>query len=364
MRPRRRSRDRGRPAGSIRHPAVEAHGALERHQRPAVRLYVSHARLARAASCSPTPATTWTPPSAAARRHPWPLQSGRATRTRRAVTPASTSAWVHGPVRPVCRHGSRVTTAVQPRARSPASARATTSACGVPAPRWWPRPTTVPSGSTITHPTRGIRRSLDVRAQGELDGRPHVALPGHRRVLRVIAHGPSLPPRRLASSQGAGLARYPVPLPTGPRTGDVSAPSRALQRIACAPRASWRPRAAARSARSMRELVLHRLERVHRCDREVVVPVAPVVVQLGRDRPTVTMDEHEGLGGSLPGHRRVAEVHEHVVQRIRVRSRPRCGPPTGGGCDRRRGPGSSGIGGRPAWLPPSCCPPATHHRRR
>ena len=44
--------------------------------------------------------------------------SGTATTTR--ATPAAISASAHGPVRPVCAQGSRVTTAVPPRARSPA----------------------------------------------------------------------------------------------------------------------------------------------------------------------------------------------------------------------------------------------------
>ncbi len=51
------------------------------------------------------------------RRRPAAVGSAHATTTR--ATPASSSADVHGPVRPVCRHGSSVTTAVPPRARSP-----------------------------------------------------------------------------------------------------------------------------------------------------------------------------------------------------------------------------------------------------
>ena len=64
------------------------------------------------------------------------LGSDWAKTTRR--TPAAISASVHGPVRPVWLQGSRVTTAVAPRAASPASVNAATSACGVPAPRWKP----------------------------------------------------------------------------------------------------------------------------------------------------------------------------------------------------------------------------------
>ena len=60
----------------------------------------------------------------AARRRPRAaagLGSGWANTTRR--TPASISASAHGPVRPVWLHGSSVTTAVPPRARSPAASQ-------------------------------------------------------------------------------------------------------------------------------------------------------------------------------------------------------------------------------------------------
>ncbi len=56
------------------------------------------------------------------------LVSAWANTTRR--TPAAISAPAHGPVRPVWLQGSRVTTAVAPRAASPASCRAAASACG------------------------------------------------------------------------------------------------------------------------------------------------------------------------------------------------------------------------------------------
>ena len=63
---------------------------------------------------------------------------------------------MHGPVRPVWLQGSSVTTAVAPRASSPAAARASASACGLPAPRWKPSPTSAPEGSSRTQPTRGL----------------------------------------------------------------------------------------------------------------------------------------------------------------------------------------------------------------
>jgi hypothetical protein len=70
--------------------------------------------------------------------------------------PAAISASVHGPVRPVCAHGSSVTTAVPPCARSPASRSAMTSACGPPAGWVAPDPTGAPSPSRITAPTGGF----------------------------------------------------------------------------------------------------------------------------------------------------------------------------------------------------------------
>ena len=74
------------------------------------------------------------------RRAAWPLPRSRPGWGRAGRTPRGDAgvdrARAHGPVRPVWLHGSRVTTAVAPRASAPASASASTSACGVPAPRW------------------------------------------------------------------------------------------------------------------------------------------------------------------------------------------------------------------------------------
>ncbi len=53
-------------------------------------------------------------------------------------------------------HGSRVRTAVPPRARSPAARRARTSACGSPARSCQPSPATTPSASRTTAPTSGL----------------------------------------------------------------------------------------------------------------------------------------------------------------------------------------------------------------
>ena len=58
---------------------------------------------------------------------------GRGPRPPRRAIPAAISASEQGPVRPVWLQGSSVTTAVPPRARSPASRSARISACGPPA---------------------------------------------------------------------------------------------------------------------------------------------------------------------------------------------------------------------------------------
>ena len=113
-------------------------------------------RLRERASSASSPPTTSIP--AARRVSAAPAATGLgslwACTTRR--TPAAMRAWAHGPVRPVWLQGSRVTTAVVPRARSPARARASASAWAVPAPRWWPSATVRPSSSSRTHPTRGL----------------------------------------------------------------------------------------------------------------------------------------------------------------------------------------------------------------
>src|SRR5689334_4367019 len=72
------------------------------------------------------------------------------------TTPASTRASAQGAVRPVWAQGSRVTTAVPPRARTPAAARATTSAWGPPAACVAPSPVSAPVASRITAPTAGL----------------------------------------------------------------------------------------------------------------------------------------------------------------------------------------------------------------
>ena len=114
-----------------------------------VRLIARASSASRPASTSmPASRNRAAPPSATGLTSVW------ANTTRR--TPAAISACEQGPVRPVWLHGSRVTTAVVPRAESPAARRASTSAWGMPAPRWKPSATVVPSGASSTQPTRGL----------------------------------------------------------------------------------------------------------------------------------------------------------------------------------------------------------------
>ena len=111
-------------SATLRAAGVEVEGGLLADEAEALNVAwtfaVTHGR----------PFVTWkaaAPPAATGFGSVW-------AKTTRA-TPAATSASAHGPVRPVWLHGSRVTTAVPPRAASPAWRRASTSACAVPMPR-------------------------------------------------------------------------------------------------------------------------------------------------------------------------------------------------------------------------------------
>ena len=108
----RRRRRRGR-RGSRRPSRPRRAGARARRsaRRPAA---------PRSASACSTPTTTSTPASRRRAAPPTASSVGSGTATTTRAMPASISASAHGPVRPVCAQGSRVTTAVPPRARSPA----------------------------------------------------------------------------------------------------------------------------------------------------------------------------------------------------------------------------------------------------
>ena len=118
--------------------------------------------------------------------------SSTAYTTRR--TPARSKAVVQAPVRPVCEHGSSVTTAVPPRARSPASCRATTSACGPPAKACQPCPAISPAASSTTQPTTGLGLVRAEPARRQLDG------PSHGGCLLGVGH----------AHGRAGHARWPA----------------------------------------------------------------------------------------------------------------------------------------------------------
>jgi hypothetical protein len=94
---------------------------------------VSQARLPAYTSAARSPSSTSIPCERSVSVPPVATGLGSATPATTRTMPARISAWVQGPVRPMWLHGSMVTTAVPPRARSPASASALTSACGPPA---------------------------------------------------------------------------------------------------------------------------------------------------------------------------------------------------------------------------------------
>ena len=153
----------------------------------------------RRAFSAPTPTSTVMPCSrSCAMPRPLTFGSGSSSATTTRATPAAISASVHGGVRPWCAHGSRVTYAVAPRARSPAASRASTSAWAPPGGWVAPSPTTSPS-STITHPTHGLggvrSRARPARAR---------ACPISSRSVLIRA-GPLPPPRR--GSAGKQTAR-------------------------------------------------------------------------------------------------------------------------------------------------------------
>ena len=103
-------------------------------------------------------------------RRPRRARRGPRSRRRPGARPASMSASAHGPVRPTCAQGSRVTTRSHRRRPVPAARSASTSACAPPGGCVAPSPTTTPS-TTRTQPThgfgaRGAATSARCRAAG------------------------------------------------------------------------------------------------------------------------------------------------------------------------------------------------------
>src|SRR5439155_604228 len=89
-----------------------------------------------AAASASRPIDTITPLARRTAAPPCACGSGSEIAATTRATPAARIAAVQGSVLPRCAHGSRFTTSVAPRARSPAARRATTSACGPPYSAW------------------------------------------------------------------------------------------------------------------------------------------------------------------------------------------------------------------------------------
>ncbi len=144
------------PAAAAMRPSIVVATFAITIGRPCVCTMVK-ARFRRSA-CSWRSPTSTSIPLARSSSKPLPLTrglgSGIAATTL--LMPDAITRRVHGPVRPVWQHGSSVTNIVAPRARSPASSSAKTSAWGSPARGCRPYPTTTPSGDTITAPTIGF----------------------------------------------------------------------------------------------------------------------------------------------------------------------------------------------------------------
>ncbi len=170
--PRRRPRDPLALAGGGRDLAVEAHRPLEGDLRTRDRTRFTRKRkieLDRGLAPTPRPRRRSRPPAAARSRAPRPGCRDRGDRPpparfRRARARRRRAESGHG--------GSRareLTKSVAPRARSPAAASARISACGSPARRWKPSPTTLPS-RTRTAPTIGFGAVVSATACGERQG--------------------------------------------------------------------------------------------------------------------------------------------------------------------------------------------------
>ena len=183
------------------HPAVEGGGDLPDHVGPAARgTPVSQAASAPAsASACSTPSSTSTP-AARSRSRPPPASwvgSGTATTTR--ATPAAISASAQGPVRPVWAHGSRVTTAVPPRARSPPGPAPRPRRAGRRAARWRPRPPACRRRRGSPRRRRGLGLVVPEDRLAELAGRgPSPAL-GVGDVTRASPRRPGPAVRRSPS---------------------------------------------------------------------------------------------------------------------------------------------------------------------
>jgi hypothetical protein len=120
------------PSAAAERPSSVAANFQVTYGRPR-RTAVSQATLPCSASRRRTPVSTRRSAPRRVAAPPAATGVGSSTAMTTRLIPALISAWAHGPVRPVWLQGSSVTIAVPPRARSPAWASATISACGPPA---------------------------------------------------------------------------------------------------------------------------------------------------------------------------------------------------------------------------------------
>src|SRR6185369_3171625 len=152
------------PEGRAILPSIDKASFRVIRGRPSASL-VSQPDSERFAASRPTPSLTSIP---AARRRRMPLPEVRGSGSLRASTTraglALRSRSVHaGPRGLSCAQGSSVAYTVAPFARRPAWFSAICSACGRPPRAVAPRPTILPDGETITHPTLGLG-ALEPRA--------------------------------------------------------------------------------------------------------------------------------------------------------------------------------------------------------
>src|SRR5712664_2403324 len=117
------------PATSAIRPSIDVASLTATNGRSACSRANRNGALSAAAASASRPIDTATPLARSAAAPPRACGSGSGSAATTRATPAARIASVHGGVLPWCAHGSRFTTRVAPRARSPAASSATTSAC-------------------------------------------------------------------------------------------------------------------------------------------------------------------------------------------------------------------------------------------
>src|SRR5438552_8186216 len=154
------------PAASAMRPSIDVASLSATKGRSACSRANRNGACGAAAAPRDRPSGTVTPCARSAAAPPRASGSGSRMAATTRVTPAAMIASVQGGVFPWCAQGSRFTTRVAPRARSPAARKATTSACGPPNSAWYPAATTASPAST-TAPTSGFgaTRPLPRRAR-------------------------------------------------------------------------------------------------------------------------------------------------------------------------------------------------------